>query len=1388
MLLIGCNSGGTSKEFFEQATVVSETVPLRTDAEGGYSGVINGVNVIGRLLNPDGSGIPGLPLIFNTEGGTTTLQINPLGSFHTRRFPTQTIAIDQATLATGDLGLRFLTPQLGVVAPLEARQLSAAGEFPAGVACSTAISTEDKTLFTEAVVNMEQTARWDMNISCLTQHLQTRLHVLSQMALLPQTGLLTTALNDLFAGGSVFAGILSEARGRDQQVMDPPSFRFQGQIRPIVTDFLRGQSAADIENLVENGAELTAFLYDATSNTWDNVSGVEVYQNNGAGWSGVGTTSGNCLASLAEMSGNHAVCTTDFLAEWPSAIVFAIRSPNVVSGLQVQVVQAGDSAAVPNATVIVNGQLPQLANAQGTTTAFSLAAPTSGVINITAVAQGHRAQSINVAASNASNSTQTITLPAIDTTTVVLQGQVNDAQSQPTNGTSVALQLPTLLSQHLVTASSETGFAVGYSDDATYTWSYRSITDGALQPFVREDLVGKQEQHHLQPAEMLSVFNAAGTYELQVDITRSKTVGGAVQTYTESFPGVLVHVTAENQQFEPGDLVCQNLQSTEADPTPPTALQVSEIEVATPFSPFMISAQTDDTGAFQFTGFDATACPFLSYHVAQNGVNTIEKIWQGLTTCDNAVAASLTPAVLGEVTGVLRDAGTSAPIAGAVVELRHPLSITDDSGTALPKAFPAGNALAITDGQGAYQFSNVPDGAYQVFADSPSSLANFYLFSESDPLTVSEGNSVQQDLVLEPRNTVTISNIQAPFLGNVSIDVPQGEQFGVFRATAYQSINFDDHAFSQLLNAEGTIYLTINDVRISQAFSENGTVEVTFPLNPGLNRVQVHLETDNGVYHTPTHYIETRVDRGSVFGQLVDANDASTLDGAEVTVRAAGFLTSVQTAADGIFQIDNIPSPGDIELMITHAGHQSSQQVLYLQTGHQEDLSSVALPPTALTFETPPVITASYEQQALSFQTNVLNNGLGEAVITNYDGAEVVVRVENVLGAGGILRFSHPVSVGATDPIDLRGEAGVPFFLPAGVNLVQLQAANSAGFQSSSVTAVTVSQRAGTSVRLTGTPSRDAVQLQLQFTGITDYTNVALYLWHNGTWIDRSDALDNVLQNQLGLTVPVSSRGDQEIQAFLGFPDTTGAFTEVAQSERILVQPTDLVPRVSASSIEFSDQDSDSGQISGTITIGRAILEDSISHYTLALGALEASDNEENPTEGEFNVLCVLDQFATGETSLTYTLPDNSVIDSKATHFLVSTSNANGEHTTLTSLELLDKGLGLPTERAQSVSFSDTNTQQDVLQGTIRIVRAVDESEVAAYILYWGASNTDKVEYVQTDKLTADPIDFVPKTGNTIEYTLPRTTRPTGATHILVFTFNAVGEMETGIGTAIVDL
>lgn len=103
----------------------------------------------------------------------------------------------------------------------------------------------------------------------------------------------------------------------------------------------------------------------------------------------------------------------------------------------------------------------------------------------------------------------------------------------------------------------------------------------------------------------------------------------------------------------------------------------------------------------------------------------------------------------------------------------------------------------------------------------------------------------------------------------------------------------------------------------------------------------------------------------------------------------------------------------------------------------------------------------------------------------------------------------------------------------------------------------------------------------------------------------------------------------------------------------------------------------------------------------------------------------------------------------------------------------------VPENAAEGASFTDTDIGTNEIAGDLTIIKAEDESDLTHYVIYFGSDAETKADET--------PLDMVVKTGSDITYSISNNTSTGGASHILVFTKNENGEMESGISLGITD-
>ncbi|NBW83591.1 hypothetical protein EBR21_17735, partial [bacterium] len=211
------------------------------------------------------------------------------------------------------------------------------------------------------------------------------------------------------------------------------------------------------------------------------------------------------------------------------------------------------------------------------------------------------------------------------------------------------------------------------------------------------------------------------------------------------------------------------------------------------------------------------------------------------------------------------------------------------------------------------------------------------------------------------------------------------------------------------------------------------------------------------------------------------------------------------------------------------------------------------------------------------------------------------------------------------------------------------------------------------------------------------------------------------------------------------------------------------VPTNWATSVAFKDSNPSGGKVDGTVSVSKALSEEDLTDYVLYWSADSFSKLGSPP-------IAVLPK--TGK-NLAYSLPKDTALPPEAKYLLVVTKNSDGEMSQGVSALIVD--VGVPVNAATSVAFKDSDMAGGKIGGEISVSKSLNESDITHYYLYFGSSESTKQNKI--------PFAVLPKTGNNLKFNVPTgTLKPTDATHILVFTRNADGEMATGVSAPIADL
>ncbi len=205
--------------------------------------------------------------------------------------------------------------------------------------------------------------------------------------------------------------------------------------------------------------------------------------------------------------------------------------------------------------------------------------------------------------------------------------------------------------------------------------------------------------------------------------------------------------------------------------------------------------------------------------------------------------------------------------------------------------------------------------------------------------------------------------------------------------------------------------------------------------------------------------------------------------------------------------------------------------------------------------------------------------------------------------------------------------------------------------------------------------------------------------------------------------------------------------------------------------VSFTDEDFTPAEVSGTIQVTRATDETAVSHYTLYWGTSSLEKLESN----------AIIKLAKDVDNLTYVLPTDTPWPEGARSMLVYTLNQYGEMNDGASSLIYDSGR--PRYPPGGISFDDDDTTAGVVNGTVTVNKAENESDIADYTVYWASSTTQK--------LSSTPFATLTKTGSDPTYTLSGSiggTISSSATHLLAYSRSPYeGESWDGVTTEIFD-
>jgi photosystem II stability/assembly factor-like uncharacterized protein len=241
------------------------------------------------------------------------------------------------------------------------------------------------------------------------------------------------------------------------------------------------------------------------------------------------------------------------------------------------------------------------------------------------------------------------------------------------------------------------------------------------------------------------------------------------------------------------------------------------------------------------------------------------------------------------------------------------------------------------------------------------------------------------------------------------------------------------------------------------------------------------------------------------------------------------------------------------------------------------------------------------------------------------------------------------------------------------------------------------------------------------------------------------------------------------------------------------------VPNNAATSVEFSDQNNEVGKLTGSILVTKAIDESDIDEYRIYWGDHMGRKLRNHPSP-----IGILKKGAGMSLSLT-----DIDIPSDAHRFVAISANDAGER--ISGVTVLINDSGIPTNKAQGLTFFDKNLSRRRLSGTIQIKRAIDESAISHYAIYWRAfepcvgfsglarhdcermidiGSRRREDYPDAAfKLSgnSEPIAVISKNESQLSFELNDVIIPNYANGLMVFTRLGSGEMDSAVSIENVD-
>ncbi len=253
--------------------------------------------------------------------------------------------------------------------------------------------------------------------------------------------------------------------------------------------------------------------------------------------------------------------------------------------------------------------------------------------------------------------------------------------------------------------------------------------------------------------------------------------------------------------------------------------------------------------------------------------------------------------------------------------------------------------------------------------------------------------------------------------------------------------------------------------------------------------------------------------------------------------------------------------------------------------------------------------------------------------------------------------------------------------------------------------------------------------------------------------------------------VPINTSIPEGAKCFLiySFDANGDSAARCAVAIKDIVKP---IPTVLPTNGRFTDTDINVSKISGNITWNPSATTESIYGYKIYFGH-DATTILSGNTSEVYTV--------SGAAAASQTVAVNTALPAGATHFLIYPYNASGNSSLCLAVPILDLTVSSPTILATSGAFTDSDINASRISGEITWTPANPATGISGYKIYWGQNATTILSGNTSEVYTVSGAAAASQT------VAANTALPAGATHFLIYSFNANGNSAAALAVGITD-